>query len=261
MRVQAIAVNHGTSDYAELLIRSFVRHHPDRGDLPLLVLDNDSPGFDRLERLAGDGVEVCRSGYGTDHQVVTHGEIVAAAILDRPDTDAYLLLDSDVCFRTDNTVPGMAAELAADTSLFGVQAQWLLPDGTRFEPTPADDYPRTTIRESLLPAGAAEWSEPYEFQVEIRAADRIHPFCALLRNTPALRRTVDRFGLSAGMVQSERTGRWWDTLGILTQVMATHGLGWRHSSYGVVHFGNVSWDDQWAAEKAAARDRLLAEYR
>lgn len=76
-----------------------------------------------------------------------------------------------------------------------------------------------------------------------------------------LRKTVETFGLSAGMVQSERTGRWWDTLGILTQVMATHGLDWKYSSQGVVHFGNVSWDDQWAAEKAAARDRLLAEYR
>lgn len=260
VRIQAIAVNHGTTDYAELLIRSFVRHHPDRSGLRLLLLDNDSPGFERLEELAVDGVQLRRSGYGLEHQVVTHGEIVAAAILEHPDAEAYLLLDSDVCFRTDDTIGGLAAELASDPTVFGVQAQWLGADGSVFRPEPSSGFPRTRIRESVRPAGAGGWSEPYEFEVENRAADRIHPFCALLRNTEALRRTVELFGLSAGLVQSERTGRWWDTLGILTQVMATHGLGWKESLYGVVHFGNVSRDDQWAAEKAAARDRLLADY-
>ncbi|GAB3925916.1 hypothetical protein GCM10011575_06760 [Microlunatus endophyticus] len=227
----------------------------------MLLLDNSSPGFERLEQLAVDGVEVRPSGYSLEHQVITHGEIVAAAILEHPDTDAYLLLDSDVCFRTDNTISGLAEELAADPTLFGVQAQWLGPDGDVFRPAPTSGYPHTRIRESIRAAGADSWSEPYEFEVENRAGDRIHPFCALLRNTTALRRTVELFGLSAGLVQSERTGRWWDTLGILTQVMATHGLGWKESAYGVVHFGNVSWDNQWTAEKAAARDRLLADYR
>lgn len=120
MKIQAIAVNHGTTDYAELLIRSFVRHHPDRSGLRLLLLDNDSPGFERLAGLSVDGVEIRPSGYGLDHQVVTHGEIVAAAILEHPDNDAYLLLDSDVCFRADNTIGRIAEELACDATVFGV---------------------------------------------------------------------------------------------------------------------------------------------
>jgi hypothetical protein len=261
VKVQTITVNHGTTDYAELLLRSFIRHHPNRLELPFLLLDNDSPGFERLEKLATDGIEVRQSGYGLEHQLNTHGEILAAAVLDRPNCDAYLFVDSDVCFRADRTVDGMAAELAAEPGLFGIQGRWLRHDGGEWAPDPGRPDV-VSIAESVRGAGDDEWPAPLTYDVlRHNDADRIHPFCAMIRNTPLFRRTVETLGLSPALVQSERSGHWWDTFGLMTQVMRINGLGWRRSSCGVVHFGSVSWDSAWAAEKAASRDRLLDEYR
>jgi hypothetical protein len=260
MRITVVAVNHGTTAYAELLLSSLLRHHPDRADLQIVLLDNESPELDRLDRFRTAGVEIQQSGYSTSHTLTTHGEILRDAVLARPDCDAYLFVDCDVCFRTDDTIGGMAAELRSDSGLFAIQARWLNADGTQFHAAPVEPPPRSFIREAIRGSTADPWPEPLEYSVELRLADRVHPFCALLRNTPAFRSTVEHLGLSPAVVQSERGGRWWDTLGLLTQVMRTHGLGWRESEYGVLHFGNVSWDSQWAAEKAAARDRLLAEY-
>lgn len=262
MRIQVITVNHGTTDYAELLIRSLLRHHPDRPDIEILVLDNESDGFERLRQFVADGVVIERSGYGIAHTLTTHGEILRNAILAHPDCDAYLIVDCDVCFRTDDTIGKLASELAADFGLFAVQATWLTQDET---PLPASDpfapMPVSTVRESVRGSADAPWSDPIEYRVELQLTDRVNPFCALIRNSPELRLAVEHVGLSPAVVQSERGGKWWDSLGMLTQIMKTHGLTWKQSDVGVIHFGNVSWDPTWATEKAAARDKLLAEYR
>lgn len=259
LSILAISVNHGTTDYAELMIRSLLHHHSDRRRLQVLLLDNDSPGAERLHQFASAGISVRRSGYSTRHTVTTHGEILAAAVLDHADHDAYLFLDSDICFRTDHTIDALAAELEADPGLFGVQARWLRLDETPYEPPPGP-RPLVTIKEAVRPEGQADFGDPVSYQVRI--GDRLDPYCALIRNTPAFRRTVESVGLSPAAVQSERTGRWWDTFGLMTQVMATHGLGWRTSSPGVIHFGSASWqDDAWTDQRIAVRDRLLAEYR
>jgi hypothetical protein len=92
----------------------------------------------------------------------------------------------------------------------------------------------------------------------VTLGDRVHPFCTLLRNTPAVRRTVELIGLSPAMTQCVRGGRWWDTLGLFTQVMRTHGLDWRYSEQQAGHFGNVSWTTDWSVQKADRRDRLRA---
>lgn len=49
MRVQVVSVNHGTTEYADLFLRSLLAHHPDRSELAVLVLDNDSGDVDRLD--------------------------------------------------------------------------------------------------------------------------------------------------------------------------------------------------------------------
>lgn len=102
--------------------------------------------------------------------------------------------------------------------------------------------------------------DPLEYSLQLRLADRVHPFCALVQNTVPFRKTVEYIGLSPARVESERHGCWWDSFGLLTQVMRTHDKTWRKSAYGVVHFGNVSWDPQWAEQKATQRDSLLLQY-
>jgi hypothetical protein len=102
MRVQVLCVNHGTTPYADLLLRSLVAHHPDRGQIDVLLLDSGSSDLERLDWATRHGVEVQPSGYGVEVQVTTHGEILRDAVLAKPDCDAYLMVDSDVCFVADN---------------------------------------------------------------------------------------------------------------------------------------------------------------
>lgn len=46
MRVQVLSVNHGTTPYADLLLRSLVAHHADRGQIDVLLLDSGSADLD-----------------------------------------------------------------------------------------------------------------------------------------------------------------------------------------------------------------------
>lgn len=190
------------------MLRSLLHHHhPDRDAMRITLLDNGSTELERLDQFRALGVEVAASGYGLDHQVTTHGEVLAAAVLDRPDCDGYLFLDSDVCFRTDRTIEAMAAELDADPELFGVQARWLrAEDDSEFAPEPGPPV-SVGIQESVRGPGETDWPPPLSYQVLRHTdADRIHPFCALVRNSPVFRRTVQTFGLSPAMVQAERRG-------------------------------------------------------
>ncbi|GAB3820840.1 glycosyltransferase family A protein [Kribbella italica] len=257
MKICVLTVNHGTTPYAELLLASLLHHHPDREDVRVVVLDNASTDLDRLARFPS--VEVVQTGYTTDHTLTTHGEILRAAVLARPEYDAYLFVDCDVCFVADGTIEALAAELTADPDCFAVQARWITHQGEELQPTD-NAAPVAYVRESIRNSPDAAWPDPIEYSLEIQLNERVHPFCALIRNDDAFRRTVEHVGLSPAAVQAERGGKWWDTLGLLTQVMKTHGRHWTLSEQGVVHFGNVSWSADWAAEKAAARDRLLAAY-
>jgi hypothetical protein len=261
VRITVLAVNHGTTPYAELMLASLVHHHRDRRNLSVVVLDNQSPDIRSLDRFGEYGVQIEQSGYTVNHVVTTHGEILRAAVLARPDCEAYLFVDCDVCFRADGTIDAMAAELESDPALFAVQARWLHEDGSVYQPETPDPLPRAFVRESIRHSPDEPWPAALEYALELRVADRVHPFCTLIRNTPQFRLATEHLGLSPGRIESERGGRWWDTLGLLTQVMRTHGLSWRESEQGVLHFGNVSWDDRWAEEKARRRDELLAHYR
>jgi hypothetical protein len=257
MRVTVVSVSHGTTDYADLMLRSLIASHADRSMIDILLLVSGSRDLDRLAWADRYGVRVRSSGYPLDVPVTTHGEILRDAVLAEPECDAYLFVDADVCFVAEDTIGRLSAELVADPDMFAIQAAWLLPDGTVFEH--GDDPTKTSwIRESVRPDGVEEWSEPYEYRVGY--GDRIHPFCVLLRNDEVFRSAVELIGLSPAGTQCVRGAIWWDTLGLLTQVMKTHGRTWRRSDVGAIHFGNVTWTTDWAKEKAEQRDALLARH-
>ncbi|MFD2082558.1 Glycosyltransferase, GT2 family [Actinopolymorpha cephalotaxi] len=257
MRVQVVTVNHGTTEYADLFLRSLLAHHPDRSELAVLVLDNESGDVHRLDWARALGVRIRASGWSLDASVNTHGEVLRAAVLAEPDCDAYLFADSDVCFVTDDTVGAMARELAANPGAFAVEAVWANEDGTVFHHRAGPPMGRSRIRESVRFAGG-DWGEPYEFDVDY--GDRVHPFCVLVRNDAPFRTTVELLGLSPAMTQCVRGGMFWDTFGLLTQVMRTHGRVWVTSTQQVVHFAGASWQPEWAADKAARRDALMGRY-
>lgn len=257
MRIQAISVNHGTNEYAELMLRSLLAHHRDHQQLEVSLLCSGDEDLTTFDWATEQGVEVTHTGYPLKVPVTTHGEILRDAVLANPDTDAYLFVDADVCFTHDNTIDTMAEDLEADDGTFAIQARWLLEDGTEFHGSDAVQTP--WFRQSVRPGTDQPWSGPVEYQVTI--GDRVHPFCTLIRNNPAFRSVVKHVGLSPAMTECVNGGRWWDTLGLLTQIMKTHGQTWRHSTAGVQHFGSVSFSQDWAKEKAARRDVLLEQYR
>jgi hypothetical protein len=228
----------------------------DRSPVQLLVLDNGADDLAMLDWAVARGVTIRPSGYTVGAGgVTTHGEILRDAILAHPHPDAYLLLDADCFFREPGTVETMAAELESDPMLFAVQARQADEDGTDLE-QPFTPWTRE-IEERVRDLPDGRWSEPVRYPVTL--GERAHPFCTLLRNTPAMRRTVELIGLSPAMTQCERGGRWWDTLGLFTQVMRTHGLDWCYSTRQAGHFGNVSWTTEWSQHKAERRDRLRAQ--
>ncbi|MGW0228203.1 hypothetical protein ACWDWO_07805 [Actinopolymorpha singaporensis] len=257
MRIQVVTINHGTTDYADLFLRSLIAHHPDRSELRVLVLDNDSGDVQRLDWARRFGVRIRASGYSLDASVNTHGEILRDAVLAEPDCDAYLFADSDVCFVSDDTLGATARELDSTPDAFAVEALWANEDDTIFHHRAGAPPGTSRIRESVRFAGG-DWGEPYEFDVDY--GDRVHPFCVLVRNDPPFRSTVELLGLSPAMTQCVRGAMFWDTFGLLTQVMRTHGRSWALSSRRVVHFAGVSWQSEYAEDKAARRDTLLGRY-
>ena len=253
MDILAISVNHGTTAYVDLMITTLLEVDRSAG-VELLVLDNGSDDLAQLDWAVERGVTIESSGYGTERSVTTHGEILRDAVLAHPEPTAYLLLDADCFFVEPGTVDTMRAELSADDGLFAVQARQCDEDGTDLE-QPFRPWTREIeqrVRE--LPDG--DWWDPDRIPVTL--GDRVHPFCTLIRNTPTVRRAVELIGLSPALTQCERGGRWWDTLGLFTQVMRTHGLDWTYSARSAGHFGNVSWSTEWSQRKAERRDRLRA---
>src|SRR5215213_7830906 len=88
-QIAAIAVNHNTSRYMELMLRSLFTTHPAQLNLMLTVYDNgsndDMSGL--LAYAARRGIDVVPSGLPLDAPVGnSHGEILYRVVRDFPDS-------------------------------------------------------------------------------------------------------------------------------------------------------------------------------
>jgi hypothetical protein len=131
-RIAAVSVNHNTSLYTELLLRSLFATHasPTTLGLRIEVLDNASE--DDVAALvtyaARVGVSVRPSGVTTHTKHNSHGELLRRFVLDRPDATHYLFLDCDAVFFRDDTIGVLASELdAAPGDVFAIGARMCLP--------------------------------------------------------------------------------------------------------------------------------------
>ena len=115
-----------------------------------------------------------------------------------------------------------------------------------------EDQHQWDLKLSKLSAGKGEkplWSfKPYP-------RERIHPFCSLIENTVRFRSVVEAVGLSVAMLVSEEDASYYDTMGLMTAVMKTHGFRYTFSSTMVLHFGSVSYIGQGLDQK---RNRCLS---
>ena len=122
----------------------------------------------------------------------------------------YLFLDADVCFVETQTIPLMLDDLERTPLVFGI--------GPRMS-----------------------WDGVNEIPLEVRQANpdicdaRLHPCCALIPNTPLLRRIVDVIGLACVRYLWADREEYLDTFKLMTRVMQTHGLRHILSSVMIQH--------------------------
>ncbi len=85
--IEAVSVNHNTSRYMELMLRSLFAQHSVGLSLAVRVFDNASTdGTDELVRYADSvGVPVIESGWPLDTHGNSHGDVLRRFVLDRPD--------------------------------------------------------------------------------------------------------------------------------------------------------------------------------
>jgi hypothetical protein len=243
-RIAAVSVNHNTSRYMELLLRSLVAtHRPLRElGLALTILDNASQdGPADLRAYANRvGVPILPSGFTTHTKHNSHGEVLRRFVLDHPDATHCLFLDADAVFFAPNTIGTMADELdAAPDEVFAIGARITSP----WEPD----------KEVVEPDRIANLYER-----------RLHPFCALFRNTPLFRRVAEQIGFSCVRYLWAERDQYLDTNELLSVAMRAFGYRYLRSSARVGHFFAVSYDmygEERARTLAAQRDHLLAGLR
>ena len=236
--IQAVVVNHDTSAYTELLLRSLFARHRGELDFSVTVYDNasqdDRSGLDAYA--ASKCIPILPSGFETKTKWNSHGEVLSRFAREHPESEYLLFLDADVCFLQDDTLALMLRELQGDETAFGIT-------------------PRLT---SNAESEIAPEYRPVVYDT------RLHPCCALVKNTGTFQRVVAEVGLSCVQYLWARGEEYFDTFRLMTSVMRTHGLRAVRSAAMVQHFFSVSYEwepPEVMAAKARLRDRLLGEYR
>lgn len=241
MVIHAVTVNHNTSAWSELLLRSLFVHNRDVS-IDLTIFDNASEDDRRALEQAADrfGVPIVQSGFTTRTDNNSHGEILRRFVLDPVHQHAshLLFLDADVCFTQPSTVRRLIDALEMDSTSFGAgpRMSW---DG-----------------ETELPIEVARNPALYE--------TRLHPCCALVHNTPLFRRVVHEIGLSCVDYLWAERKQYLDTFELMTMVMRTHGLHHVIADALVMHAFAVSYPNDWESllpEKERRRDRWLNHFR
>ena len=237
VRIAAASVNHNTSAYMELMLRSLVACHPERSQLSLTIFDNGSTDdMAELRAYAGRiGVPIVPSGYRLNTLHNSHGDVLDAFVASHPDASHFLFLDADVYFLEPDTIGTLLAELEASPDAFGI--------GPRLSWDGSTEIPQ-----------AAREANP-----DICDA-RLHPCCALVRNTPLFRSIVETVGLGCSRRLWAERDEYIDTFKMVTRVMHTHGLRHRLADVMIQHFFAVSypWDEPaLVANKQRRRDAWL----
>ena len=261
--VDAIIVNHDTSMFSELALRSLVASTAAGSEtcrLHITVVDNHSSD-DGLPSLRGAidelgaTFELSRWPIAT-RTLNTHGDVLRDFVLAHPEADHYLFVDCDIDFDTDAVTQTMLDELVADDSLWAIQARFSSVEAKYGEGSSLDIWAGRPIE-----VVAAEWSWDPDSRMPIMGSikPRCHPGATLVRNAPILRRVAEGIGFHCALTMSQDTGLagFYDTLGLASAVMTAASYRYTLSSAVVHHFFNASYDDvHVAARERDCRARL-----
>jgi hypothetical protein len=239
--IEGIVVNHNTSLFTELCLRSLLATHTHL-DLAMTICDNASTDDSASLRAYAEAHQIpfLASGFGLDAGNNTHGEVLRAFILEHPDPLYYLLLDADICFLQPDTLLTIQRELDADPYLFAVQGRMTV---NGIDELPGSGWHINMNKPISLKASLD--SQP-EKEVWGLLQPRCHPGCVLIKNTPAFRRVAEHIGLSTAWLYGEAQPNrgFYDTFGLACLVMKTHGQSYGLSSALVQHFFSVSYNDE-----------------
>lgn len=243
--VAACIVNHNTSPFAELALRSLCVTHDERvrsGALVVAVLDNGShdDGVVELQAAAdqlGATFEPTRWPASAGGPI-SHGDALRHFVLTHPTASHYLFVDADVVFTEPDCVWTMLAEVEGDADVWATQARFQRYEAGRGEGASLDIW---AGRRHEVWLG---YNRPAKGPFLGVHKPRLHPACALIVNRPVFRRVTETIGLSAAAIISadEQLAGIADTMGLASMVMATHGLRYVLSSVTVCHYFGVTTD-------------------
>jgi hypothetical protein len=263
--VRAIIVNHNTSLFAELALRSLMWSHANDSNIDLVVsvLDNHSADadLDRLKRACVEhGAEFALSRWPVEDKTLnTHGDVLRDFVLRHDDADRFLFVDSDIDFEEAGAVSTLVADLEEDDELWAVQA--------RFKFSEARDGPGGSLdiwagRPIALKVGRAidRWDDVNVLDGSIQR--RCHPGATLCANTRLFRRVAEVIGFSTAVRLSgdSEHGGFFDTLGLASAAMATSGKRYALSRATVHHFFMASYDDQHKEARRIECERRLERF-
>jgi hypothetical protein len=272
MSMAAVTVDHGSAEFTELMLRSLLASN-DLSHASLTVIRNESGEDGRALRrfAAARGIEVLDSGWSTAERPNTHGDVLRGFVLSRPDAEHYLVLDSDIVFERRDTVAALRSELErAGPGAWAIHARPVPVPG--MEPAagvPDPEVAGTTVHLHYLtasdhlkpPALARQANQVGHFAGPYQR--RWYTACLLIRNSPVFQCVVREVGLSTAWILSRDVacGGLYDTLGLASRVLLTHGLRWVASPAEVSHFGRVTYVRE-RKDRALRRCReLLSAYR
>ena len=260
-RIAAATVNHNTSHFVELMLRSLYLTNDLSGiDLHVVVLDNNSDDehLPELEAYLGhQGIPLIQTGFDNSLAPEKHGAALDAFVQAHDDCSHYLFLDSDIWFIEENTVPTMLRELlGSPPSVFANQARIY------------GYYAHRVIegRDGLPGFGDVDQIPPWQVsccgsEYTAHPARRCSPACTLVANIPVFRRVVDTIGLGRAMGFKVGTAIYYDTFSLMTHVMATHGKRFIVSSRRVNHFTQTGYQLEARSTKDSNCLAMLNELR
>ena len=194
--VEAVVVNHNTSLFAELALRSLAACHagsPDACVLRVTVRDNHSSdnGLEDLKdaALALDVPLELSAWPATGAAVNTHGDVLRDFLLEHGEADYFPFVDADIDFDEPSTVAVMLEEISADAGLWAVQARvrWL--EENRGKGASLNIWTGRPV-DLKVATSVTGWDQVQQIRGQIRP--RVHPGCTLVRN-------IERFSLDTPM--------------------------------------------------------------
>jgi glycosyltransferase involved in cell wall biosynthesis len=245
--VEAVIVNHNTSLFAELAVRSLVasvEQGEPASDLRITVVDNHSTDdVAALQEVIHEtGATFERSRWPVSETAFnSHGDVLRDFVLARPDADFFLFVDSDIDFESPAAVQTMLAELDDDRSLWAVQARFVWPEENQGEGASLDIWAGRSFEARVSDVG---WDPDALTPVSGAIHRRCHPGATLVRATPLFRAVAERIGFSSLVVVGgdPDVAGFYDTFGMASAFLGVSGYEYALSDVRVHHFFMASYD-------------------